>query len=118
MLDRYFGRCFVESMFKTAKEYLDLLPLRKWTVQRVYGKLLSDMLSLIVYLDMRKEILSTRYSLTEVTTATQSLMCCVDGGGAVILDPPSRQVKEIYRIFGIGLPNRFDLGEFISETMS
>jgi len=118
MLDRYFGRCFIESMFKTAKEYLDLLPLKKWTMERVYGKLLSDMLSLIVYLNMRKELLSTKYSLTEVITTTQALMCCVDGKGAVHIDPPSRQVKDIYKVFGIKLPNQIDLEDFIKEIMS
>ena len=118
MLDRYFGRCFIESVFKTAKEYLDLLPLKKWTMQRVYGKLLSDMLSLIVYLNMRKEIMSTRYSLTEVITTTQALMCCVDSNDAVHIDPPSKQVKDIYKVFGIKLQNQFDLGQYIDEFMS
>lgn len=118
MLGRYFGRCFIESVFKTAKEYLDLLPLKKWTVQRVYGKLLSDMISLIICLSMRKEIASTSLSITEVVTTTQSLICFVDGNGLVHIDPPNKQVKAIYRTFGIRLPNQFELGEFTRELMT
>jgi hypothetical protein len=29
VLDRYFGRCFIETIFKSAKEYVKLLPLKE-----------------------------------------------------------------------------------------
>lgn len=46
--------------------------MKKWTTEGVYGKLLSGMLPLIVYLNTRKEILFTKYSLTEVITTAQT----------------------------------------------
>lgn len=118
MLDRYFGRCFIETIFKTAKEYLQMLPLKKWNVQRVYGKLLADMISTIVYLNMRKDIVSANLALTEVPTITQSLMCSLGKDGMVRVDPPNSQVKRVYRTFGINLPNQFMLSDFMAECLS
>lgn len=118
MLDRYFGRCFIETIFKTSKEYLCMLPLKKWNSQRVYGKMLSDMISTIIYLNMRKELLSASLALTEVPTITQSLMCAMGKDGIVRIDPPNSQVKKAYKAFGIKLPNQFNLDRFISDCLS
>lgn len=118
MLDRYFGRCFIETVFKTAKEYLQMLPLKKWNAKRVYGKMLADMISTIVYLSMRRVLLSSDLALTEVPTITQSLMCAVGKDGVVRIDPPNAQVKKVYRIFGVKLLNQFSLEKFIAETLS
>ncbi len=118
MLDRYFGRCYIETVFKTSKEYLQMLPLKKWDTKRVYGKMLADMISTIVYLNMRKDLLSTDLALTEVPTITQSLMCALGKDRVVRVDPPNAQVKKVYKVFGIKLPNQFSLNDFIAETMS
>lgn len=118
MLDRYFGRCFIETIFKTAKEYLQMLPLKKWNAQRVYGKMLTDMISTIVYLNMRKDIVSADLALTEIPTITQSLMCALGKDGMVRVDPPNSQVKKVYRTFGINLPNQFRLSDFMADCLS
>lgn len=47
VLGRYFGRTEIESVIKTSKEYLQLLPLRKWTDEAVRGKILSDIIATI-----------------------------------------------------------------------
>ena len=117
LLDRYFGRCFIETVFKTAKEYLRLLPLKKWNSQRVCGKMLSDMISVIIYLNMRKDTAGSEFAVTDVPTVTQSLMCSLGKDGIVRIDPPNRQVKEIYRRFGIRLPNQFRLEDFVKNAM-
>ncbi|HAF84851.1 MAG TPA: hypothetical protein DCG32_00460, partial [Sphaerochaeta sp.] len=44
-LDDYFGRTRIETVFKTSKEYLNLLPLSKWSDLTVRGKLLCDIIS-------------------------------------------------------------------------
>ena len=118
MLDRYFGRCHIETIFKTSKEYLQMLPLKKWNAKRVYGKMLTDMISTIVYLSMRKDLLSTELALTEVPTITQSLMCALGKDGMVRVDPPNAQVKRVYKVFGIKLPNQFPLEDFIAGSLS
>jgi len=115
LLDRYFGRCFIETIFKTAKEYLKLLPLKKWTPERIYGKMLNDMAATIIYLNMRKLLLGTKFSTTDVPAITQSLMCSLGKDGIVRIDPPNRQVKEVYKLFGIGIPNQFPLEDYMAK---
>lgn len=45
-------------------------------------------------------------------------MCAVDRNGVVRIDPPNAQVKKIYKVFGVKLPNQFNLNQFIAEVMS
>lgn len=118
ILDRYFGRCYIETVFKTSKEYLAMLPLKKWDARRVYGKMLLDMIATIVYMGMRRDLASTNLALTEVPAITQSLMCALGRDGIVRIDPPNAQVKRVYSVFGVGLPNQFRLEDYIAETMS
>jgi hypothetical protein len=75
LLDEYFGRTRIETVFKTAKEYLQLLPLSKWTMDTVSGKLLSDCISTIIYLMMQKKLDGSKISMTRLLGQTQSLMC-------------------------------------------
>lgn len=35
MQDKYFGRTSIETVFKTGKDFLSLLPLSKWSMQTV-----------------------------------------------------------------------------------
>ncbi len=35
-----------------------------------------------------------------------------------VIDPPNAQVKKVYRVFGIRLPNQFPLEEFVAGTLS
>ena len=90
LLDEYFGRTEIEGVFKTAKTYLDLLPLRKWTDQTVRGKILSDIINTIVVLSLRKHLAEAGISLTELFGKTQSLMCMRDKGTAKYYLPRSK----------------------------
>ena len=79
---------------------------------------LTDMISAIVYLSLRKDLLSTELALTEVPAITQSLMCALGKDGMVRVDPPNAQVKRVYKVFGIKLPNQFPLEDFIAGSLS
>ena len=118
ILDRYFGRCYIETVFKTSKEYLAMLPLKKWNARRVYGKMLLDMIGTIVYLSMRRDLASASLALTEVPTITQSLMCALGRDGIVRIDPPNAQVRRVYGMFGVSIPHQFRLEDFVAKTMS
>lgn len=48
MLDDYFSRTRIETTFKTEKEYLTLLPIRKLNDVTIRGKILSDIIDSIV----------------------------------------------------------------------
>lgn len=74
-LDEYFGRAEIEGVFKKAKTYLELLPLSKWTVERIYGKILYDCMALIFSLEMEKASEEKELSSVEIAGYTQSLIC-------------------------------------------
>lgn len=56
LIDRYYGRTEIEKVFKTAKTYLNILPISKWTDTTVRGKILSDIIATTVYLLVRKKL--------------------------------------------------------------
>jgi len=117
MLDEYFGRTRIETVFKTAKEYLQLLPLSKWTFETVSGKLLSDCISTIVYLMAQKKLCGTKIAMTRLLGQTQSLMCMKTRDGIIRVETPNKQVKAVYKAMGISVPNNFVLKDFYEKTL-
>ena len=115
MLDRYFGRTQIEAVFKTAKEYLNLLPLCKWTAERVRGKILNDIIALILYLKMRGSLKGTPYSMTEVITCSQSLMCFKDHD-TVMIEKPKKQLSDISKDMGLKIPTSVSLSDYRLST--
>lgn len=113
MLERYFGRTRIECIFKTAKEYLEILPLNKWTVDTVKGKILNDVISLILYLGMRRALNGSGYSVPEVISRCRSLKCMMTPDGVISVEVPNKQVKRIYSLFHITVPPRVALSEIL-----
>lgn len=112
LLTEYFGRTDVEVVFKTSKEYLDLLPLSKWTDQTVRGKILHDIINTICLLELRKQLLSSGRSVSEIIGRCQSLMCFRNSKGMVTVETPAKQVKEYYKLLHSDVPAHVDLGKF------
>ena len=115
MLSEYFGRTDIETVFKTSKEYLDLLPLSKWTDDTVRGKILHDIINTIVLLMFRKKLKESGYSTTEIFGRCQSLMCCRKTNGDVLIETASKQVKNYYKLVGIDVPARVKLSQYIEK---
>lgn len=113
LLTEYFGRTDIEVVFKTSKEYLDLLPLSKWTNQTVRGKILHDIISTICLLELRKQLLPSGRSVSEIIGRCQSLMCFRNNKGIVTVETPSKQVKEYYKLLHTEVPAHVDLGKYI-----
>lgn len=116
MLDRYFGRTQIECVFKTGMEYLDLLPLSKWTVDRVKGKVLNDVISLILYLELRKAVVGSPYAVPEVLSRCRSLQCILGPEGTIDVEAPNSHVKKIYAQFGMQVPARISLKDFFTGS--
>lgn len=57
ILNRCIERADIESVFKDAKDYGNLLPLSKWDRTRGNGKIFSDMLATIVILLLKKKLI-------------------------------------------------------------
>ena len=104
LLTEYFGRTDIEVVFKTAKEYLDLLPLSKWTDSTVRGKILHDIIDTTALLLLRKSMRQSGMSTSEIIGRCQSLMCCRRKDGTITVETPSKQVKEYYKIFSCNVP--------------
>ncbi|MDD2296960.1 MAG: transposase [Sphaerochaetaceae bacterium] len=116
-LDDYFGRTQIESVFKTSKEYLNLLPLSKWSDLTVRGKILSDIISTIALLQLRKMLSGPGISTCKLIGKTQSLMCTKKRDGTVIVEVPNKQVKNFYHKLKVKIPSSVDLQVFKTETL-
>ncbi len=118
LLSQYFCRTEIESVFKTGKEYLDLLPLRKWTDETVRGKILHDIVNTIVLLKLRKEYVPSGISINEIAGKTQSLMCSKGRNGLVRVETPNKKTKEYYGILGIEVPSNVRIDSFKAKVLS
>lgn len=110
-LDWYFGRMDIEGFFKTSKEYLNLLPISKWTDATVRGKILSDIVSTCIYTDMRDSAHRAETSMIRAIGQTQSLMCSRKGD-SVFVEYPNRDTRALYESMGIEVPSHVSLAEF------
>jgi hypothetical protein len=118
LLSDYFGRMDIESVFKTSKEYLGLLPLSKWTIETVRGKILHDIINTIVLLLLRKEIDESGISISELAGKIQSLMCFRNHCGMITVETPNKQTKEYYALLGISIPSFVKVDEFRSNVLN
>lgn len=107
----YYGRTDIESVFKTSKEYLDLLPLSKWTDQTVRGKVFSDIICTIILLSFRKFVGSKDkgLSVTEILGKASSQMCSLVGGKRISIETGNKQTKEMYKMLGLKPVTSLDL---------
>lgn len=113
ILDDYFSRTRIETAFKTDKEYLRLLPLRKWNDTTIRGKILSDIIDSIIRQTAHELGRGIIYSMSSMIGKTQSLMCFIDSkDNTVYVDTPSKQVKNYYKGYGIDVPKQLNLTEY------
>ena len=117
LLSDYFGRCDIEMVFKTSKEYLELLPLSKWTDDTVRGKILHDILNTIVVLLLRKKMDNSGISTSELYGKTQSLMCFRNNSGMVTVETPAKQVKTYYNLLGMEVPSHVEVEHFQKDVL-
>lgn len=116
MLDDYFSRTSIETAFKTDKEYLKLLPLRKWNNETVRGKVLSDIIDSIIRQSAHELGKGVIYSMSAMIGKTQSLMCFIDArDNTVYVDTPSKQVKEYYKGYGVTVPSELNAIAYMEE---
>ena len=116
-LDSYFARADIETVFKTGKEYLDILPIEKWTAERVKGKLFSDIIEEIAFLFLRKELLGVGIATTRLIGSTSSLMCLKKRNGYIEVEVPNKSVREFYKQLDIEIPSTFSLKAFINNII-
>lgn len=113
ILDDYFSRTRIETTFKTDKEYLKLLPLRKWNDTTIRGKILSDIIDSIIRQTAHELGKGIIYSMSSMIGKTQSLMCFIDSrDNTVYVDTPSKQVKDYYKGYGVPIPKQLNIIDY------
>lgn len=112
LLTMYFGRTEIEKVFKTSKEYLDLLPLSKWTDLTVRGKLLHDVIDTTIYLMLQKRLATTGISMSELLGKCQSLMCRRHND-QVHVETPNKQVKQYYNHLDLRVPAHIKMDTYM-----
>ena len=117
VLENYYGRTKIETYFKTMKDFIDLLPIRKWNHETVYGKILNDIISSIIFSRMRTEINSKGKAATKLISKTQSLMCTKKRNGDIRVDEPNRQVRELYGKMNIEVPPNVKVTAFMKNVL-
>lgn len=117
LLTEYFGRTDIEGVIKTSKEYLGLLPLSKWSTDTVRGKILSDIMNTIIFLNIRKALDESGLSVSEVTGKTQSLMCFRNRHGEILVETPNKKVKSYYKLLGEAVPASLKIKDFRQKIL-
>lgn len=115
LLGKYFCRTEIEGIFKTSKEYLELLPLSKWSDRTVRGKILHDIIDTIIFLKLREVMESTGVSVTKLFGTTQSLMCFKNQNGNVLVEVPNKKVKQFYKVMETGIPGSVRIDEEVKR---
>ncbi len=116
LLSQYFCRTNIETVFKTSKEYLSLLPLAKWTDQTIRGKILSDIIETIILLQLRHKTVKSNVSVNEILGKLQSLMCFSEKNN-IIVETPNKKTKEYYNIIGCNIPACINIPEYIDSII-
>lgn len=101
ILDDYFGRTFIESVFKTGKEYLGLLPLCKNNEETVNGKILQDIISTIVYMDIRKKCRKNGRSVADLMWDLQYLKAVRRSDNSLHMSIYNRQAREALDVLNV-----------------
>ena len=115
LLIEYFARTDIEGIFKTAKNYLDLLPLAKWTDRTVRGKILSDMIVTPIYLQARLQVNKVRKSMTSAIGAMEASICLVNKQKRIIVDYPTKKVKELQSSLKLTTESNINLNDYFKD---
>lgn len=117
VLIEYRDRVKIELIFKTMKDFTDLLPIAKWKEQRVLGKILFDVIGLIAERFFNNALSVLRMEIPKVLTQLQSLSCFKGENGLLVVYTPKANVREMYEKVGYSVPAHFDVEAFRKEVI-
>ena len=101
ILDGYFGRAFIETVFKTEKEYLNLLPLSKNNEKTVNGKILLEVICNIIYMGIRSKCKALERSVSDILWDLQYLKAVRKSEGILHISIYNKQAREVLDMFGV-----------------
>ena len=119
-LDLYFGRMDIEALFKTLKEYIHILPIKKWTKQAVKGKVMNDMIALLFEQECRAAIAPLAEDLPKWFSTLTAIETTLTKEELLTIDTPPRQIREAYESLDIPLAGHIsidDLRKIVAEDV-
>ena len=116
MLKEYFKRISVEQVFRTTKEYLNILPIAKWNKTTMTGKILHDVICLIAYTHYKLVLSGTVYSASNLISEIKSLDC-FKNGDMLTINTPKKQTKRFYEIYNVAIPGHLLISDYRDEIV-
>ena len=111
--DLSFGRVDIECLFKTSKESLMLLPLKKWTKDRIKGKVLCDIISTIMYQDIRVAAGPAQITVPKLLVSLSSIECTLDQKNDMLtITAPNKQLRNLLDKLQITLTGHMKVADF------
>ena len=112
----YRSRTSIEGFFRDSKTFLRLLPLNKWTKERVTGKIFMDVVETMVYRELRKLIVPTGKTMRSLMVAMNGWQCSVCGG-KIYIDNPAKAIRECIEKLGYTVPVILELEDLRREVL-
>mgnify|MGYP001578098799 FL=1 len=103
----YYIRQTAEKMFGFSKDDLDILPLRVHSEETLKGFLFLQFISLILFVQLKKQI-GKKHTVEEVLLTMRNLKCKVFDK-ELIVGEPTRQQKDLAKLFGLILPKNLGI---------
>ena len=116
-LIEYRGRTKIEAYFRDGKEYLKILPLRKWTKETVTGKIFHDVIETTIYRAYRKEVAPAKMSMSSLINLMASWGCLKKANHLLEIKTPNAQVRETLETLGITTPAHVNLDDLRNEVL-
>lgn len=103
----YYVRQTAEKMFGFSKDDLNILPLRVHTEEGLRGFLFLQFLSLILFVQLKKNI-GKKHTVEEVLLTFRNLKCKLYEK-ELIINEPTRQQKDLAKLLGFILPKNLGI---------
>ena len=115
MLSRYLDRVQIEEVFKSSKSFEGLLPLSKWTVLTVKGKILTDIIDTIIRTILLRLLPEYTGNLMDLFYDASAVDCFRGPDFTVTIETPNKQAKAAYAIFKEKIPGSIDIKTWKSQ---
>lgn len=118
MLDRYIARVHIEAVFKSAKSFEGLMPLAKWDLQTVRGKILQDVILTIIRSLLLQATTEYKGSLADIFHEAASIACFMENNDWLRVETANKQARLAYSTLGITVPGSVRLDEWRRRMLS
>ena len=119
VLNKYLNRVDIETFFKTAKNYVSLLPICKECPDAILGKIFNDAIATIFRMMIRDKMSEKQRQkgIPKCIAQMQSLICKTKKDGSLMVEIPNKQASEVMKDFNITVPSRLNVEEYRNSLL-